>query len=164
MIMKKEPDERVAATSTEIGGVAKKPTTTVGPTTPPSVGTSGSTWIDSSSGTVHVSDGSKWMPVGGMTGSTVTSPTFASGGVITGTSVTTTPLTWSPAPAPAMKKPPAIIDAPTRRPKKLLIAFLGDDDDVEWCAKVNPDDIDVSFDKDEPAPRVELGFWLIDAG
>lgn len=35
---------------------------------------------------------------------------------------------------------------PTRMPAKILIAFLDQDDTVEWCAKLPPGSVDISMD------------------
>lgn len=104
-------------------------------------------------------------------GGPFTSTTISGMVPITGATITTSPAvgsTWvgggmvtsSPVSKP---KPSKVVDAPNRRPKKILVAFLDDKDEIEWCAKVHPDDIDLTMGMSDPATRMTLGFWLIEA-
>jgi len=119
----------------------------------------GSMRIDGSGGiSVAMGGGSlgplKWEPV--VTPATTSSSptTYSSGGVLPAT------LTF---PAAKKPKPSKTLDAPSKSPRKILVAFLNEDDEVEWCGKVHPGDIQVDFDKGEFAPRMTLGFFLIEA-
>lgn len=123
-----------------------------------------------------------WILSGGMT---VPEYTWASGGYVnrdtTWTTTTTTPVV-SPAvvkkafaargPLPAtrmtieplppgtdMEKP---LELPTKSPRKLVIAFLDEDENVEWCGMVRPDSVDIHAEKGSVA-EMQIAFKLIDA-
>lgn len=96
-------------------------------------------------------------------GSWTTTPTITT----TGTGITVGGGITVPMPAPTVRaakpKPSKLLDAPNKRPKKILIAFLDGDDEVEWCAKVHPDEINFDMASSDPATRLNLGVWLIEA-
>jgi hypothetical protein len=108
-------------------------------------------------------DSSSW---GGMltSGGGITVPPVTWAGSITPTtSSTITAKKITVTPTSAKPKPSRLVSAPGERPKKILIAFLDGDDEVQWCAKVHPDDIDVTMSSGDPATRLNLGVWLIEA-
>jgi hypothetical protein len=64
---------------------------------------------------------------------------------------------------PASKpKPSKVLEMPTRQPKKILIAFLDHEDNVEWSAKVHPGDVNIRFG-DHGIPEMDLSVHLTEA-
>lgn len=85
-----------------------------------------------------------------------------------GTITTTGGVTFSPGgtikPSTVIKpRASKHIPAPTAMPRKILIAFLDENDEVQWCGKMHPGDLSVDFDSTTYAPELSLRVHLIEA-
>lgn len=95
-------------------------------------------------------------------GSSSSSPTkWATGGTITsgGMTISGASITLTP---PVPKSGSRVISAPGKSPRKVLVAFLDENDEVEWCAKVRPDQVETKFNGGD-APEMWLAFKLVEA-
>lgn len=89
-----------------------------------------------------------------VTRGTTTTGTLATGGLLP-------PLKPS---KPLPPRPVRVIPAPTQAPRKVVIAFLDENDEIEWCAKVRPDSINTRFGGDPmETPEMDICFKLVEA-
>lgn len=99
---------------------------------------------------------------GGVPFTTRTGTTSAGSWVPTAT--TMSPVSIPPTAAPARPKPtvPRQLPIPSKAPRRVVIAFVDDEGEVEWCGMVYPDTVDVNMDIAGP-PEMQIAFKLIDA-
>lgn len=100
---------------------------------------------------------------GSWTTGTVRSGTTVSGG---GTFITGALASGGTITRPSVKLPPRVpkvIAAPSQTPRKVLIAFLDENDEVEWCAKVRPESINTRFGTVDEMPEMDICFKLVEA-
>lgn len=99
-----------------------------------------------------------------------TKPTYSTGGIVSGSGITTakisagtitsgtiSPTYWSSSGGYVTRKGPKmkVKDLPTKRPKKILIAFLDEDDNQEWAAKLKAKEISIDLGLDG-VPKMNL--------
>ena len=78
-----------------------------------------------------------------------------SSGAITASSITSGTIRMS---APPKKR---IADAPNKKPKKILVAFLDEDDNQLWAEKLDPGSITVDYPiMGAPKLKLELDLWV----
>lgn len=144
------PSEIITAKSLSTGSLTMRPGGEVTYTGTLSTGS-----LDPDKIKVHRSGGTVATP--GMVWSPPSTFTTTTGGV-----VPLPPATLTFPPLSSSSKPPKLLDAPVRTPKKVVVAFLDEDDNVEWCGMVYPESVDVYHRGMEPS-EMQLGFKLIDA-
>lgn len=89
--------------------------------------------------------------ISGASGGTFITGKLASGGFVKPSSTKLPP------------RVPKVIAAPSQTPRKVLIAFLDENDEVEWCAKVRPESINTRFGTVDETPEMDICFKLVEA-
>jgi hypothetical protein len=81
---------------------------------------------------------------------------YTGGGVVTPAWTSTTTGVYK------TPKPAKVVDVPSKRPKKILIAFLDEDDNTEWSAKLHAGTINVEYGE-TGVPEMSLHMHLTEA-